>query len=87
MWMVEGGSPNSLLRRGVTKESLHVGIEIVVDAIELGTPGLEGVPSVSARTSSMGYSASLVANSRCPTGTAKGACAAARDKFHNALSG
>src|SRR5713101_9770258 len=24
-WMIEGGSPNSLLRRGVTKESLAVG--------------------------------------------------------------
>ena len=34
VWMVEGGSPNSLLRRGVTKESLHVGIEIVVDGYQ-----------------------------------------------------
>src|SRR5437773_1253895 len=31
VWMIEGGSPNSLLRRGVTKESLQVGIEIVVE--------------------------------------------------------
>jgi len=34
VWMIEGGSPNSLLRRGVTKESLQVGIEIVVDGYQ-----------------------------------------------------
>jgi len=31
VWMVEGGSPNSLLRRGVTRDSLPTGTEIVVD--------------------------------------------------------
>jgi hypothetical protein len=31
VWMVEGGSPNSLLRRGVTKTSLPEGTEVVVD--------------------------------------------------------
>jgi hypothetical protein len=30
-WMVEGGSPNALFRRGVTKDSLPVGTEILVD--------------------------------------------------------
>ena len=30
-WMVEGGSPNALFRRGLTKESLPVGTEILVD--------------------------------------------------------
>jgi hypothetical protein len=30
-WMIEGGSPNSLLRRGVTKNSLPPGTEILVD--------------------------------------------------------
>jgi hypothetical protein len=34
VWMVEGGSPNSLLRRGVTKESLKPGIEIIVDGYQ-----------------------------------------------------
>ena len=34
VWMVEGGSPNSLLRRGVTKESLQIGTEIVVDGYQ-----------------------------------------------------
>ncbi len=33
-WMVEGGSPNSLLRRGVTKASLPEGTEIVVDGYQ-----------------------------------------------------
>jgi hypothetical protein len=30
-WMVEGGSPNALVRRGVTKTSIPEGTEIVVD--------------------------------------------------------
>jgi hypothetical protein len=34
IWMVEGGSPNSLLRRGVTRDSLPVGTEIVVDGYQ-----------------------------------------------------
>ena len=34
VWMVEGGSPNSLLRQGVTKDSLPVGTEIVVDGYQ-----------------------------------------------------
>ena len=34
VWMVEGGSPNSLLRRGVTRASLPLGTEIVVDGYQ-----------------------------------------------------
>lgn len=30
-WMIEGGSPNTLFRRGVTQASLPVGTDIVVD--------------------------------------------------------
>src|SRR6185503_16810773 len=30
-WMVEGGTPNTLLRRGLTKNSLPEGTEILVD--------------------------------------------------------
>ena len=30
-WMVEGGSPNSLIRVGVTKYSLQVGMELTVE--------------------------------------------------------
>lgn len=29
-WMVEGGTPNTLLRRGITKDSLVIGTELVV---------------------------------------------------------
>ncbi len=34
VWMVEGGSPNSLFRRGFTKDSLPAGTEIVVDGYQ-----------------------------------------------------
>src|SRR5687767_12445845 len=30
-WMIEGGTPNTLLRRGLNRESLPVGTEVVVD--------------------------------------------------------
>jgi hypothetical protein len=34
IWMVEGGSPNSLFRRGVTRDSLQIGTEIIVDGYQ-----------------------------------------------------
>ena len=33
-WMVEGGTPNTLFRRGFTKDSLQVGTEIMVDGYQ-----------------------------------------------------
>jgi hypothetical protein len=33
-WMVEGGTPNTLLRRGITKESLVAGTELVIDGYQ-----------------------------------------------------
>src|SRR5262249_2232891 len=33
-WMIEGGTPNTLLRRGFTKSSLPVGTEILVDGYQ-----------------------------------------------------
>ena len=33
-WMIEGGTPNTLFRRGFTKESLKVGTEIKVDGYQ-----------------------------------------------------
>src|SRR6267143_914024 len=33
-WGFEGGSPNSLLKRGVTKNTLPVGTEIIVNAYQ-----------------------------------------------------
>lgn len=34
VWMVEGGTPNTLLRRGVTRDSLKIGTEIIVDGYQ-----------------------------------------------------
>jgi hypothetical protein len=34
VWMVEAGTPNTLLRRGITKQSLLPGMEIVVDGYQ-----------------------------------------------------
>ena len=33
-WMIEAGTPNTLLRRGFTKESLQPGAEIIVDGFQ-----------------------------------------------------
>jgi hypothetical protein len=33
-WMIEGGTPNTLLRRGITRDSLTTGTEIVVDGYQ-----------------------------------------------------
>jgi len=30
-WMIEGGSPNALIRQGITKNSLPIGTELLVD--------------------------------------------------------
>ncbi len=34
VWMVEGGSPNTLIRRGANKNSFPVGTEVVVDGYQ-----------------------------------------------------
>jgi hypothetical protein len=33
-WMIEGGTPNTLFRRGITKDSLQPGTEIIVDGYQ-----------------------------------------------------
>jgi hypothetical protein len=33
-WMVEGGTPNTLLRRGITRDSLKAGTELVIDGYQ-----------------------------------------------------
>src|SRR4029453_6510940 len=38
-WMVEGGAPNALLRRGWTKNSLPEGTEILVEGFPAKDPG------------------------------------------------
>ena len=34
VWMVEGGTPNTLLRRGLTRASLAIGTEVIVDGYQ-----------------------------------------------------
>jgi hypothetical protein len=34
VWMVEGGTPNTLLRRGLTRDTLKIGTEIIVDGYQ-----------------------------------------------------
>ena len=34
VWMVEGGTPNTLLRRGITKNTLAIGTDLVVDGYQ-----------------------------------------------------
>ena len=38
-WMIEGGTPNTLLRRGINKNSLPAGTEIVVDGYQAKAGG------------------------------------------------
>jgi hypothetical protein len=33
-WMIEGGSPNSLIRQGVTKASLQIGMELIIEGYQ-----------------------------------------------------
>ncbi len=33
-WMIEGGSPNTLIRQGVTKNTVKIGMELTVEAYE-----------------------------------------------------
>lgn len=42
-WMIEGGSPNALLRLGFTKDALPVGSEIVVDGFQAKDGSNRGV--------------------------------------------
>jgi hypothetical protein len=38
-WMIEGGTPNTLFRRGITKESLPAGTEIVISGYQAKSGG------------------------------------------------
>ena len=42
-WMIEGGSPNMLIRRGFTKDALPVGSEIVVEGFQAKDGSNRGV--------------------------------------------
>jgi hypothetical protein len=41
-WMIEGGPPNALYRRGFTKDSLPLGIEIVVEGFQAKDGSMRG---------------------------------------------
>ena len=41
-WMIEGGPPNALYRRGFTKDSLPTGIEILVDGFQAKDGSMRG---------------------------------------------
>jgi len=43
VWMVEGGSPNALFRRGITKKSIPIGSEIVVTGYQARDGGKRAV--------------------------------------------
>ena len=42
-WMVEGGSPNALIRQGITKNSLPIGTELLVDGYQAKDGGNRAV--------------------------------------------
>jgi hypothetical protein len=42
-WMIEGGSPNSLIRLGFTKDALPVGSEIVLEGFQAKDGSTRGV--------------------------------------------
>ena len=41
-WMIEGGPPNALYRRGFTRNSLPIGIEIVVEGFQAKDGSMRG---------------------------------------------
>jgi len=42
-WMIEGGSPNQLIRLGVTKNSVPIGLELVIDGYQAKDGSNKGV--------------------------------------------
>ena len=41
-WMVEGGTPNTLLRRGITRDSIKVGTVVLVDGYQAKDGSMRG---------------------------------------------
>ena len=42
-WMIEGGSPNQLIRLGVTKQTVPIGTELVIDAYQAKDGSMKAV--------------------------------------------
>ena len=61
-WAVEMGSPNGLIRRGVTKASVPVGVEVTVD----GYRAKDGSPTANGTTIKMPDGKQLFAGSSAP---------------------
>jgi hypothetical protein len=58
-WMIEGGSPNSLYRRGITKDSVPIGSELKV----VGYQARDGTNRAVGRTITFADGRSLFLNS------------------------
>ncbi len=43
VWMIEGGTPNTLMRRGFTKDSLAPGTQIIVDGYQAKDGSHKGI--------------------------------------------
>jgi hypothetical protein len=43
VWMIEGGSPNALVRRGITKNSIPIGSELIVRGYQARDGSLRAV--------------------------------------------
>jgi hypothetical protein len=41
-WMIEAGTPNVLIRRGITKRSIPIGTEVIVDGFQAKNGTLRG---------------------------------------------
>ena len=61
-WAIEMGSPNGLIRRGVSKASVPVGVEVTVD----GYRAKDGTPTANGTTIKMPDGKQLFAGSSAP---------------------
>lgn len=41
-WMIEGGTPNTLLRRGITRDSIKIGTVVLVDGYQAKDGSMRG---------------------------------------------
>ena len=65
-WMIEGGSPNQLIKMGVTKNTLAIGTELIIEGYQAKDGTSKGVGRnlllADGRRLSLGGSANSVAN-------------------------
>ena len=67
-WMIEGGSPNQLIKAGVTKNTLAIGTELIIEGYQAKDGSNKGVGRnlllADGQRLSLGGSASLVTNNK-----------------------